>query len=175
MTRRRLILLPALAFLLAACGFSPVYGPGAGGADAPTAAKMNRIYIENIEDRAGQKLRNMLIDRMYIGGRPAQTDYRLDVKLTSYEADLAIRKDATSARSQLNMLAHYALSDRASGKVLLEGDTNAIASYNRVDAQYAVLAAEKNAQDRALRDISNKLINRISLFMANMDKAPASR
>ena len=71
---------------LAACGFSPIYG--AHGNNAPVAAQLNQIAIASIAERQGQMLRNDLIDLMYVKGRPANPQYRLEVSLHSTEEEI---------------------------------------------------------------------------------------
>jgi len=83
-----------------------------------TAEALNFVAIDNIPDRPGQELRNLLIDRFYVDGRPAQTNYHLKIALTMTEIQLGIQTDATSTRSQLNMTAKYTLVDNA-GKTVL--------------------------------------------------------
>src|SRR5690606_16052602 len=49
--------------VLAACGFSPVYGTLGQGQSAAAEAYLSQVSIDNIPDREGQYLRNALIDR----------------------------------------------------------------------------------------------------------------
>lgn len=147
---------------LSGCGWHPLYGDG--GANKPTTvAALNRIALAAIPDRDGQMLRNLLIDRMYGAGRPTQPAYRLEIALQQYRAGLGIRKDATAARSQLNVTARCRLVNTRNEQQVLTFDTNTIVSYNVVDAQYAALVAEQNAHERALQDIAEKIVNRLAL------------
>jgi LPS-assembly lipoprotein len=151
---------------LAACGFSPIYGQSSASNQPGVAAQLNQVAIDGIANRQGQQLRNLLIDRMYGKGRPQQATHRLSVVLNTSESDLGIRKDATAARAELNVSASVTLTESRSGKEVLQFNTNSIVSYNKVDAQYAALTAQKNAEERAVGDLAEKIINRVSLFFA---------
>jgi len=150
-------------FFLSACGFSPIYG--AQTPSGSTAEALNQIAIDNIPDRNGQMLRNHLIDRFYGKGRPANPLYRLTVNVTQTLQDLGIQANATSTRTLLDMTASYTLND-AQGKTVLFGTAHSVTNFNRLSDQYGSLVASEYAQQRALNEVSEQIVNRVSLFMA---------
>jgi len=165
--RSGLVALLALALLapgLAGCGFQPVYGRH-GLATAPSA-QLNQVAIDPIPDRPGQTLRNLLIDRMYAGGRPADPAYRLAVQLTASEEELGIRKDATATRARLRLVASYELIDIATGQTVYRTFSRAVVSYNLLEAQYATLVAEQDAYERGLTELADDMRTRLALFFA---------
>ncbi len=151
--------------VLSACGFRPVYGTGNSENDSPVAMDLNNIVIENIPERNGQILRNYLIDRMYRAQRPEKPLYTLKVSLTSGEEDLGILANATATRSLLNMYGNYALYD-SKGKPLLTGVAHSVASFNRLDQMYGTVAARENAYERTLHEVSEQIVNRLSLYFS---------
>lgn len=153
-----------LVATLTGCGFQPLYGSYAANGQK-TEEALNRITVANIPEREGQVLRNYLIDRLYLSGRPDNPLYVLTVVLASSEADLGIRKDATAARTNLTTTASFVLTERATGREILRATANSTASYNRLDAQYAALVAEKNAMDRTLKELTDLIVNRLSLAL----------
>lgn len=155
---------PVLFLLTASCGFAPIYGSH-GNDNAPVAKVLGNVAIANIPDRHGQILRNHLIDRMYASGRPAHPNATLGISLRSTQTDLGIQKDATTARRQLNMWADYTLTD-STGKRLLKGSAHSVVSYSKLDAQYGTVAAETNATERALNEVGEQIVNRLSLYYA---------
>lgn len=158
----------ASLFFLTACGFSPIYG-NHGGKSGPVAQALSNVAIENIADRNGQMLRNKLIDRMYSQGRPASPTARLAVSVSTTESAMGVQKDATTTRSQISMTANFTLTDMT-GKQLHKGRAHAVASYGKLDAQYGTVASQRNAQERALNEIGEQIVNNISLYFA--EKAP---
>jgi len=157
------LLIPVFCLLLSGCGFSPVYGTH--DKNTPVAAALNNIRIANIPDRQGQLLRNHLIDRMYFSGRPKQPTSTLEVTLKSTEYDLGIQKDATASRRVLNLWAEYSLKDN-DGKQLLKGKAHSSVSFSKLEAQYGTLAAQENAQERALNEVGEQIVNRLSVYFA---------
>jgi LPS-assembly lipoprotein len=153
---------------VAGCGFRPVYGTWS--AAAETVVELNRVAIEPIGDRNGQMLRNLLIDRFYTTGRPADPRYRLVIRLATTQEDLGIRRDATATRARIRLVADYELVDAASGQTVYRSFSRAVVSYNLLEAQYATLVSEQDAYDRGLTELSEDIRTRISLFFT---RAPA--
>ncbi|MGE4351129.1 MAG: LPS assembly lipoprotein LptE [Bdellovibrionales bacterium] len=154
--------------LMSACGFTPIYGSH-GGQTGVVSKALSTVAIENISDRNGQILRNKLIDRMYIHGRPQHPTSHLAISIKSTEQGLGIQKDATTTRSQVNMIATFSLRDE-DGKLLHKGKAHAVASYSKLDAQYGTLASQHDAYERALGEIGEQIVNNLSLYFA--EKAP---
>jgi LPS-assembly lipoprotein len=159
-------LLLASAFLLTACGFHTVYGSH-GDQNSAVTAGLGDIAIENIPDRPGQILKNDLIDRMYSKGRPVTPHYRLKVMLSSSEADLGIQADATSTRAQLNTTGEYTLTDLA-GKKLASGMAHSVSNFDTLDQQFSTQAAREAATERTIDEVSNQIVNALSLYFANL-------
>lgn len=151
--------------LLSGCGFHPVYGSHNTESGSPVALDLNNVAIDNIPDRNGQILRNDLIDRMYGKNRPAKPLYTLKINIHSGEEDLGILANATSTRSLLNMYGDYSLQD-AQGKQLLSGNAHSVASFDKLDEMYATVAARQDAYERTLHEVSEQIVNRLSLFFS---------
>lgn len=152
------------AALLGACGFQPLYGEH--GPRGGAGENLEQVSIANIQNRYGQQLRNNLIDRFYTTGYPAKTAYDLLVTMTAAEQKLAVRKDATSQRAQLDVTAPFRLVETASGKTLLSSSSRALIAYDVLDEQYGAMATVNNAYDRALVQIADDITNRVALILA---------
>lgn len=149
------------ATLLAAsgCGFRPLYGK-AGGSDAPV---LSTIQINQIPDRVGQILRNLLLERLAPKGVARRTDYTLSVTLTETKRDLAIRKDETATRANLIVTAAFSLTaERQPNRGSFTGSATSTNSYNVLRSDFATLSAEKNARDRALNTIADEIRVRVA-------------
>lgn len=155
---------------LTACGFSPIYGHHEN--KPAVTASLGQVAVENIPDSNGQFLRNKLIDRLYTHGRPKAPKARLTVSLRSSEVDLGIQKDATASRSRLTLWADYILADM-DGNVLLKKTARSIASYNKIDAQYGMVATQRNAYERTLNEVGEQIVNALSLYYAETVSVPA--
>lgn len=149
---------------LSACGFSPVYGPR-DDKGVPVERALGFVAIDSIPDRHGQFLRNHLIDRFYTKGRPAQPTTRLSVALEESEEDLGLRKDATASRRQISVEAAYTLKN-STGRTLFSGAAHSVVNTSSFEAQYGTLAAQRDAYERALREVGEQIANRLSLYFA---------
>jgi LPS-assembly lipoprotein len=167
LARRRVlragVAVAAAAVMAPGCGFRPLYGQRPDG--STTTDRLSVIAITNIRDRRGQQLRNLLIDRFYADGRPAQALYRLDVVLDSYEAKIGVQKDASAVRSQLTIAATYNLVNMADGRSLQQGVSRSLISYNILDDQYATWSSLNDAYQRGLEQIAEDLTVRSALVL----------
>jgi LPS-assembly lipoprotein len=155
----------ALLLLLAlgACGFRPLYGDADRGG-AGTAPQLQQILVNPIPDRLGQVLRNDLVDRLSPSGAPDRPRYRLSVAIATTKEGLAITKDESITRFNLRISATYVLYDAQSNTEVTRGISRTIAAYNVVQSQFATLVAEKDAESRAARELSEDIRTRLAVF-----------
>lgn len=149
---------------LTGCGFHPLYGEST----PSNAAALAAIRIEQIADRSGQKLRNMLLDRLTPTGPPSHPAYTLSVKLTETRQELAIRKDERATRANLTVTARFvlrAVRDPRAG--LFAGVASSTNSYNVLMSEFATLSAENDARDRALQTLSEEIRLRVAAALQN--------
>jgi LPS-assembly lipoprotein len=163
--------LRALAFglfclLPAACGFQPMYAVPDSTAHKSVAANYADIEILNIPDRDGQYLRNALIDRLYVAGRPASARYALEITpLVTTTTNQAVRKDATYTRSLMEISTTLRLRDRQSGDVVvLERAQRAHGSYNLLDNQFATVASRDSLNNRLLDELADSIQTALALY-----------
>lgn len=165
MPRSRKALVLLLLITLGACGFQPVYGTRSpGNANSSVTSDLAAIKIAPIANRAGQLLRNSLQDKLTPRGVPARARYRLEVKLTENRSDLVILKDSTSTFSKVRFVADFTLVDLANGQPVNSGQAESTTTFNRVDSDFAILAAEKDARRRAADEIGEDIRLRLGLY-----------
>ena len=70
------------------CGFHPMYGPTASGANLTDV--MKSVQVATIPSRTGQRLRNELIFGTTGGGEPLAPVYRLDIALRETVRDTLV-------------------------------------------------------------------------------------
>jgi LPS-assembly lipoprotein len=165
----RFVVLAASVLTLSACGFEPMYGthrfnePTA--QEAAIEAQLESIEIENIPDRSGQVLRNLLIDRFYRNGRPQAPQYRLKTAaLQESITDLDITKESDATRAQLRVNATITLVD-ANGNAVLERDLSAIGSYNILTSEFSTRVSEDNTRQNVLSDLAQQIELQIALYL----------
>lgn len=157
----------ALSLLvLAACGFTPMYGSGAGtssGVSAP--AGLDKVDIALIPDQSGVYLRNILIDNFYQGGYPDSPTHILSVdKLREREYNLDITRASEATRKQIRITATMILRERTSGQAVLVRDLTAITSYNVLGSQFTTRVSENDAREAALSDLARQIEAQTALY-----------
>jgi LPS-assembly lipoprotein len=150
-----------LLFLLSGCGFQPLYGTSVQ-QDVP--AQFQQVYVQVIPDRIGQQIRNYLLDRLNPQGQPSRPLYTLKVEPSVSRTNLGIKRDETATRAVMNLDVNFFLADARSGKVLFSGYERSVNSFNIVDSDFATLSAEKDALDRAAREVSNAIRLRLGIY-----------
>jgi LPS-assembly lipoprotein len=150
--------------LVSGCGFHSMYGTH-DDSDTTVAEELNNVEIENIADRNGQMLRNNLIDRMYGKGRPQNPQYHLAVNLRSFEEGIGLLPDATTSLTELNLYADYTLKDE-NGKDVVKATEHATATYNQLPAAFGAYAADQNAYQSCITEITEQIVNRVGLYFS---------
>jgi LPS-assembly lipoprotein len=151
-------MLPALA----GCGFQPVYGPYSA---APVVNEdMAAIRVATIEDRMGQQLRLLLEERLQGGRPPIKPSYTLTVKTSTGYTDSGIRRDDTATRARVTVEASYTVHARDQEGILTSGRARSIAAYDLLEANYASVIAERDAQNQAAREIADQIVAQVASY-----------
>lgn len=158
--RSKILCLIMLCVLVSACGFKPLYA-GFG----QQSEVLDTVWIDRISGLRGQTFRNHLIDRFYHSGYPDAARYNLRIRLESFNRNLDLEKDDTASRAQLIIRASYDLIDRRNNKIVHNAVVRSVNSYNILDSQFTTIVTREDAEDRALRDLADKIQTRITLFL----------
>lgn len=155
----------AAALALGGCGFTPLYATGT--TPEGMSSYFGQVFVEPIPGRQGVHLRNQLMDALTPAGTPSAAAYRLTIKLEDLKEGLAIQENTQITRYNYALTAKYELRDSVSGEVLDHGTARAIAAYNVVDSQFATQSAERDAQERAAREVGEDIRLRLGLYFQN--------
>ena len=170
-SRKQIILVIAAFGLLAGCGFKPMYGNRGHSNSVPT--QFAQIDVKEIDGRTGHHLRNYLIDRLSARGGNYKKKYKLDVALSDRKDGLAIRSDESVTRFNYRLLGSVRLTGLDDHQILFETALRVTAAYNVVDSEFATLSAERDAEERAARDMSSEIITRLALYFQRVSPQPA--
>lgn len=155
-----------LCLSLAACGFEPLYGEHGASGTAVTA-NLAEIRIEAIPDRIGQKMYNLLHERLTPEGKAAQPKFALRVRLRETIEELLYERDETATRANLTLRADYELRRIADDEVIAKGTSRATSGYDILSSQYATLVSKDDARDRSARVISDDLRTRMAVALSD--------
>lgn len=160
----RAILVVTCLAALAGCGFRPLHSRDAGA----SAARLAEIRISPISDRIGQRLHNLLLDKLTPMGPPATPRYVLSVRLSESVQNLAVRKDDFATRANLVMRARFTLVRTHDDASVLSASSVSVNSYNILREQFATRSAEDDARARAVQEISGEIRTRIAIYLSRL-------
>ena len=142
--------------LVAGCGFQPLHGTRSASEGLPA------VEVGPIQEREGQILRSLLIDRL--GDARGRADYLLDASLTVSSSSLGIRRDEVATRAQVYVTVTYVLTDR-DGLVLDDGNVRKIANLNLSASEFASETSKDAAARRALALAADELRIRVAAVL----------
>ena len=148
--------------VLSACTVQPLNG---------TASSSYRgaalYYVEPVESRVAQQVRNALIFGLNGGRNPADAPYQITLLVTSSSRDVAVetsRQAPTSARVQVDaawtISRTGATADETSNvppEVIASGERTAVAAYDRTVQRFANKRALLDAENRAAAEAAERV------------------
>lgn len=168
-TRRTASVALAATLLLGVTGcFRPLYGPTASG--APVEAVMASIDVGTVTVSAerqemGHTLRSELIfalDGSGLNTGPKQ--YRLTATVTDSLATPLVSSATGRAISATIMArARWQIVDIETSEVVFSGDAEAAASYDRTIQRFAALRAQRDAETRVAKQLSEQIASRVAI------------
>ena len=158
-----LLALSVLTFL-SACTVEPLNAARSnsqlvnGNYNASVSQTLAATEIDPVSERSAQQVRNRLLFAM--NGGELQPGGRYRVSLTVKETTQTLSVQASSlapTSAQVRVLADYSLIDKKSGGVIATGQRRALAAYDRTPQSFSNLRAQRDAQDRAAREVAEQL------------------
>jgi len=170
LAKLRLFLLAGLAAALpalTACQVRPLHATPPAGAVA--GADLSSIAIKPVGTRYAQEVRNHLIFLFSGGsGQPAAARYGLQLIVTQLKEEAAVVEVAEEnepSAGTMTLIASYTLTDRealgkdtpADGMVVATGNRQIASAYDIPRQEFAALRAERDAENRAARELAELL------------------
>jgi len=169
----RVLAIFALAGLTAGC-FQPLYGDSSVVATAGLDNKLSGVDVVPINTpngtpiaRVGVGVRNELIYDLTGGGNPTLPTHRLTIQLSSTQLQVIV--DVNTARPEVQnygINATYTLTDVATGKIVVTGQTFTRVSYDIPGQQqrFAGARALRDAENRASKVIADNIKSRLASY-----------
>jgi LPS-assembly lipoprotein len=169
---RRIVLAALIGFgiapLATACGnggFRPMYAANLDGQSLSDA--MAQVSVTTIPGRVGQRVRNELIFQTTGGGGAAQEKaYKLDIVLRERLTSQLVDAQGDAESQIYHIDADFQLTERASGAVILKGQSFGRAGFQRFQTIYANVRAKRDAENRAARTIAGDVRSRIEAALS---------
>lgn len=150
---------------LSACGFTPMYASS--DTKEGLVAEFSNIQVAPIPDRAGQVVRNGLMDRLTPLGEPGAPLYRLEVALENNLEGFGFRPDEAITRENMRLDAAYRLIRTENEEVVLEGSARSNLAYDIVQSDFANFSAREDAERRTAEQVINIIVVRLGLYLQN--------
>ncbi|ETX15411.1 hypothetical protein OCH239_16440 [Roseivivax halodurans JCM 10272] len=155
----RRTLLWALA-ALPACGFTPAYGPS-----GSASRLQGQLALSDPEGEPGYLLNRRIEDRL--GYAPGGT-YRLYTDITTNQTDLGTTSTGATTRYRIIGSVGIRLTDTATGQVLLSDTVDSFTSYSATGSSVATLASERDALERLMTILADRIVDRLILAAGNL-------
>jgi len=148
--RRTFLTLP---LALAACGFTPVYGPGGAG-----TALRGRVRVQEPDSPEGYLLTRTLEDRL---GRAEAPAYALSYRLTTRSEGQAVTATNETTRYSLVGKVDFSLTALDGGAVLASGQVGNFTGYSATGSTIETLAGERDARERLMTILADQIVTRL--------------
>jgi len=150
---------------LAGCGWQPLYGPTASGANLNDV--MRTVNISTVPGRVGQRIRNELIFKQTGGGEASeQSKYRLDIAVRESVLNTSVERTGDPKGQVYQLYSQFKLVRIADNQVVLEGHNNARAAFDKANSVFADIRAQRDAEDRSARTISEAIRTRLAAYFS---------
>ena len=162
------ILLLVAALVLAGCGYRPMYGSSS--TNPGVAGTLAAISIPEAADRPGQLVRNELVYSMQTG---KGGDPKFLLNLTTSVADNSVfaKEQPSVTRQAILITTSFELVDRSTGKVVTKGTSFSRVAYDVIRQPFADMQAQKDATERAAREVGADIRTRLAAFFAKQPKS----
>lgn len=152
----------ALPIALAACGFTPAYGP-----NGPAKGLKGTIRAADPTDKNGFDLVAALESHF---GRPQNMRYDLAYTIRTKAEGTGIATDNSITRYNLVGAIDWTLTDRASTARIAGGTVESFTSWSATGSTVEGLSAEEDAAQRLMQILADQIATRILATSASFPK-----
>jgi LPS-assembly lipoprotein len=144
----------AAALGLGACGFQPVYGPG-----APANALRGRVAVDPPGTRVGFFFAGRIEERL---GRAEAAEFRLGATIRQDVRELTLTGSGGRERVAFEGVAEYRLRGPG-GQVLTSGRVDAFTSFTDIGTPVATRTARRDARRRLAEILADRVVDDLLL------------
>ncbi len=148
---RRNFLTMCMLPVVAACGFTPVYGPGGSAENI-----RGKIALQAATDKNTFALVGRLENRL---GVASNANYRLSYTLTTSSEAFSIKGSTDTERFQVVGELNFQLTEIDNNTIVNSGAVNSFTSYSTTGSTVGTLSAELDAKDRLMVILADLLVD----------------
>lgn len=150
---RRTFLALAAALPLAACGFTPAYGPG-----GPAQALNGQVRVDDPKSKNAFDLVERLEERV---GRTRQPAFLLSYTISTRTVGQAITPANATTRYQILGSTTFTLRDAGTNAVLTEGTVDGFTAYSAVGTRVESDSSRDDALVRLMRILADRIVTQL--------------
>ncbi|HEX7774941.1 MAG TPA: hypothetical protein VF449_00275 [Parvibaculum sp.] len=156
------MLLLAAPLALGGCGFRPLYGDHGA---ASVVNQLSGVDVAAPESPIGRELKFDLLDRFSESGdAPASAPYKIVLSPTDYTQNVAVQQNAAITRANYVLVVPFRLVETAHDKTVFHSTSRSRSSYNRVESEFANLAAAQDAEKRTAEAVADDIKLQLSVY-----------
>lgn len=157
------LLAPVL--LLAACGYTPLYAPNMGAAQAAQKAQVGEVTMAKTAKNVGERRVAQLVSQRLQLAFPHQSADAdtITVDILEDTSTLALSTTAATRRAQINLEGTVIITT-PQGKQILNTKLTTTAPYNVENTPYATESGKTYARLNAARTLADEITRRLALF-----------
>ena len=157
---RRFVLLAGPLAALAACGFTPVYGPGGQG-----RTLWGRVEFESGTTEESYLLVRNLEERL---GRTSTGDFTLTADIRVSEEGQGVTEEGNITRFSIVGRVDYEMRAHDSDEIVAQGNVENFTGYSATGTTVETLAAQSDARERLMQILADQVTTRL---LADVDGA----
>lgn len=143
---------------VAGCTAQPLDGQLSSALSSTVNETLRQTAVDPVETRVAQQVRNELLFAMHGGAGPATPRQAVRLTIRPLTQALAVpRNGRISPAAQVQIDGSYVLRDLSDGSEIAKGRRLVSVPYDRTDQQFANQRAERDAQNRAARELARQL------------------
>lgn len=162
-------------FALSACTVEPLNASrsnsalASGSFNSTTSQILAATEVSPVNNRTAQQVRNRLLFLMNGGRQQPGGRYRVSLQVEEVTQRLSIQSSSLAPTSaQVRVRVDYNLIDKTTGKVVATGERQALAAYDRTPQSFSNQRSQRDAQNRAAREVAEQLRLAIAQNIANL-------
>ena len=147
------------ALTQAACGYTPIYSQQSEVAVGP-------IQVIDVERNVGQRRIAQRVDQHLRRSFPSKVaKYRIEIDLEESLTTLAVTREATIERQQVNVLANVKLVNTETDEVMFTTQLQRGAAYNNEITPYSTEAGRGFARQAAADAVAEEIVRRVWVWL----------
>jgi hypothetical protein len=148
------------SLFLAACGYKPLYTAIQ---EDMSKVTVGEVKMKKVTHKVGERRVSQVVHKKLAQSLNGDGSYKVDVAITESVSTLAVRRDATDQRLELNLTGDVRVYDEV-GQVVFKTDLTSSVAYNVEDTPFATDAGKERAKTAAAIALSDEILRTITLF-----------